>query len=94
MLYITIPLLRPILVIVLLFRLTFTLRAFDTLLLLARGGGPGNNALTVSMYLYERAYVPFNLGMTAAVSYVILGITVLVGAVVFGLTYRSFTSAS
>lgn len=94
MMYITIPLLRPIIVIVLLFRITFTLRAFDTILLLARGGGPGNNALTVSMYLYERAYVPFNLGMTAAVSYVILGMTILAGAIVFALTYKGFSSAS
>lgn len=91
--HITVPLLRPLIVIVLLFRVTFSFRAFDTILLLARGGGPGNNALTISMYLYERAYVPFRLGMTAAVSYVILGVTLIMGIVILVLTRGGRESA-
>ena len=91
--HITVPLLRPLIVIVLLFRVTFSFRAFDTILLLARGGGPGNNALTIAMYLYERAYVPFRLGMTAAVSYVILGVTLIMGIAILVLTRGGRESA-
>ncbi|NLU42127.1 MAG: sugar ABC transporter permease [Firmicutes bacterium] len=85
--YITLPLMKRVIVITLLFRTIFSLRAFDTIFLLARGGGPGQNALTLSMYLYERAYIPFHMGMAATASYIILIITLLITAVILGLTH-------
>lgn len=87
--HITIPLLKPVIMITLLFRTIFSLRAFDTIFLLARGGGPGQNALTISMYLYERAYIPFHLGMASTTSYVILGITLILVSIILFLNRKN-----
>jgi len=86
--YITIPLLRPLLGIVVLFRVIFALRVFDTAFVLAREGGPGQNAMVLGMYLYERTYKTFDLGLASAVSFIILALTLVFGAVFITFIYR------
>ncbi|ADH61412.1 binding-protein-dependent transport systems inner membrane component [Thermoanaerobacter mathranii subsp. mathranii str. A3] len=77
--YITIPMLKPIIVFTTIMSTIGTLQLFDEPMNLSSGGvtassiGPGNSLLTLSVYIYNLAfkYMP-NFGYAAAVSYVIV----------------------
>lgn len=77
--YITIPLLKPIVVFTTIMSTIGTLQLFDEPMNLSGGGvtassiGPGNSLLTLSVYIYNLAfkYMP-NFGYAAAVSYSIV----------------------
>lgn len=86
--YITFPLLRPLIGIVVLFRLIFALRIFDIVFVLAREGGPDHNAMVLGMYLYERTYKTFYLGLGSAVSFIILAFTLILGFTFVIFLYR------
>lgn len=76
--YITLPWLRPLMVIVVLFRTIFVVRTFETVvILLGSSGGPGNSAMVLGIYLFHYAFRFWKLGVGAAISYVILVITIL-----------------
>lgn len=65
---ITLPLLRPLILIVLIFRTIDAFRVFDTIYVLT-GGGPGNSTETLSIYAYKVLFqsLQFGYGSTLAV---------------------------
>jgi lactose/L-arabinose transport system permease protein len=69
---ITIPLLRPTILLTAIMSTNGTLQLFDESYNLTNGG-PGRSSMTVSHYLYDTAFrnAP-NIGYAAAISYVIL----------------------
>lgn len=77
--YITIPMLKPIIVFTTIMSTIGTLQLFDEPMNLSQGGvtasttGPGNSLLTLSVYIYNLAfkYMP-NFGYAATVSYSIV----------------------
>ncbi len=74
--YITLPWLTPLIAIALLFRTIFIIRTFDTIMLLFSSiGGVGNSALVFGNYLYFQTYKIWDLGLSSAISYVILLVT-------------------
>ena len=79
-LYLTLPLLRPTILVVLLWRLIDTFRIFDVVYLLT-AGGPARATETVSIYVYRYGFQSFNLGFASAASYIMilimLGIAVI-----------------
>lgn len=76
--YITLPWLKPLIVIALLFRTIFIIRTFDVIMLLFSSiGGVGNSALVFGNYLYFQTYKIWDLGLSSAISYVILAITAM-----------------
>lgn len=77
--HLTLPMLRPLIAIVVLFQTAFAIRTFDIALVLARSGGPGMNGLVLGTYLYQRGFQMFRLGYTSTVSYIILFITLAIG---------------
>jgi multiple sugar transport system permease protein len=62
---ITLPLLRPVLLVVVLFRLLEALKLFDILFVLTRGG-PGYSTENYTLYLYQQGFAFGRLGYTAA----------------------------
>ena len=74
--YITFPLLKPAILIVLLLRIMDALRLFDQVFILT-GGGPANATETVSLYIYKVAFRFSDLGYAALVSFVLLAVTIL-----------------
>jgi multiple sugar transport system permease protein len=62
---ITLPLLRPVLLVVVLFRSLEALKLFDILFLLTRGG-PGYSTENYTLYLYQQGFAFGRLGYTAA----------------------------
>ncbi|MDA8244114.1 MAG: sugar ABC transporter permease [Elusimicrobia bacterium] len=75
---VTLPLLKPVLVVALLFRTIDTLRIFDVIYVLT-GGGPGGATTSVSLYAY-RYFAGGDFGYGSAVSMILF-------AVSFGLSY-------
>lgn len=78
--YLTIPLLRPIIIVALLIRGLDALKFFDVIFALT-GGAPGNSTETISFYIYKTGYQFFRLGHGAAASFILLI------ALIFILTY-------
>jgi multiple sugar transport system permease protein len=68
---ITVPLMRPILVVALLIRGLDALKAFDLIYTLT-GGSPGTSTETVSFYIYQTGFQFFRLGYGAAASFLLL----------------------
>lgn len=68
---ITIPLMRPIIIIAVLIRGLDVFKVFD-LVYVMTSGGPGNASETVSYYIYLLGFKFFRLGYAAAASYLLL----------------------
>ena len=73
-LHITLPLLKPAILIALLLRTMDLLRVFDQIFILTEGG-PGFATETVSLYIYRTAFRFFDFGYAAAMSFVLLILT-------------------
>lgn len=63
--YITLPLLRPALVVAALFRLIDALKTFDIIFVMTQGG-PGQASETINLYLYSVAFSYFDMGYASA----------------------------
>jgi len=77
--HITLPLLKPAILVALLLRTMDLLRVFDQVFILTEGG-PGFATETISLYIYRTAFRFSNFGYAAAMSFVLLLITNIVSA--------------
>jgi len=77
--HVTLPLLKPAILIALLLRTMDLLRVFDQIFILTEGG-PGFSTETVSLYIYRTAFRFSNFGYAAAMSFVLLVLTNIVSA--------------
>ena len=68
---ITLPLLKPVLFIAVVWRTIDLFRIFDVVFSLT-GGGPYNATETISLYAYRQGFASFNLGFASAVSYLLI----------------------
>jgi len=84
---ITLPLLKTIIWIVLLFQTVFTLRAFDTIWVLT-GGGPGDSTQTLSIMIYRTMFRFWDGGMSSTLSVIILIVTLLISFIFFRYLYK------
>ena len=78
--YVTLPLLKPAILIALLLRTMDLLRVFDQIFILTEGG-PGFATETISLYIYRTAFRFFDFGYAAAMSFVLLAITNVISVV-------------
>ena len=79
-LHVTLPLLKPSILIVLLLRTMDLLRVFDQIFILTEGG-PGFATETISLYIYRTAFRFFDFGYAAAMSFVLLALTNVISAI-------------
>jgi multiple sugar transport system permease protein len=77
--WITLPLLRSILLVALLFRTLDALRAFDLMYVLT-GGGPANTTETLTVYAYRSLFQTLQLGFGSAIGVVIFALVMAVAA--------------
>jgi multiple sugar transport system permease protein len=73
---VTLPLLRPVILLALLLRAMDLVRIFDQIFILTQGG-PGTATETVSLYIYRTAFRFSNFGYAAAMSFVLLAATMV-----------------
>ena len=81
--FITIPLLKPIILFTSIVSTVGTLQLFDEVMNIT-SGGPGNSTMTISMYIYNLSfeYTP-DFGYAATVSYVVLILVVILSFIQF-----------
>lgn len=85
--YLTIPMLRPIIMVVVIFSSYQLLRAFDTVFTLT-SGGPARATETLSYHIYSRLFLGSQVGNSATIAYILLGITLLVVIILYKLFER------
>lgn len=74
---ITLPLLRPVLVLVLVTTVTGAFQVFDTVAVTAKGG-PGNSSRVIQLYIFEQAFGRQHFGYASAISVVLFVLLLLV----------------
>lgn len=85
--HVTLPLLKPAILIVLLLRTMDLLRVFDQIFILTEGG-PGFATEMISLYIYRTAFRFSDFGYAAAMSFVLLALTNVISVVYIGLLQR------
>ena len=75
--HITLPVLRPIIIIAVLIRTMDVFKIFDLVVLLTQGG-PAGASETVSYYNYLTGFKYFNIGYAAAIAYIQLAVIIIV----------------
>lgn len=84
--HITLPLLRPVIMIVLMLRIIDTFRTFDVIWLMTQGGpGGATNLVTVNAYLL--AFQSASFGHASAVSYIALSLSLIFLAILYGVPW-------
>ena len=68
--YITLPLLRPTLLVVLILRTVFSFMVFDEILAITYGG-PGDSTWTAAWYIYSTAFRFYKFGPASAASFIL-----------------------
>ncbi len=71
--YLTIPLLRPLFLVIILFRSYDLIRVYD-IVFAVTGGGPGRLTETISFHIFNRMFNGFQVGYASAVSYVLFAV--------------------
>lgn len=80
--HITLPLIRPAIVIVIIMRSMIALSAFAAIFA-ATGGGPGTASQILNLYAYKTSFVELNFGYGSALAVSLLVITMAVSGVLF-----------
>jgi lactose/L-arabinose transport system permease protein len=81
-LFVTVPLIKPVILFCTITSTIGTLQLFDEPYILT-GGGPSNATITVAQYLYNTGFRYFNFGYAAAISYVIAIIIAILSYIQF-----------
>ena len=82
--HITLPLIRPAVVMVIILRVMTALSAFAAIFA-ATGGGPGSSTEILNLYAYRTSFTELNLGYGSALAVVLLSITLAVSYAMFRL---------
>ncbi len=69
--YITLPLLKPVITIALLIRTIFAFKTYDLIYIMTRGG-PGVRTEIISYFIYKKTFMELDLSRASAISYVLL----------------------
>lgn len=77
--HITLPMMRPVIVVTLLIRMIFAIKTYDLVYIMTRGG-PGVATDFISYFIYRRAFVGLNLGEASAMSGILLVVVLAVTA--------------
>lgn len=80
--HVILPMIRPAVVIVIIFRTMIALRAFAAIFS-ATGGGPGTATEILNLYTYRESFNALNLGYGAALGTALLVITVVISMIFF-----------
>ncbi|MCI9339302.1 MAG: sugar ABC transporter permease [Dorea sp.] len=69
--YVTLPLVKPMVLLALLFRIMDAIRRYDSIMAMT-AGGPGVSTQTLNIYAYYQGFSYFNIGYSSALSMILL----------------------
>lgn len=78
--HITLPLLRPTIIVAALFRIIDTLKTFDTIYVMTMGG-PGRASQTMNLFAFQTAFEYFHIGYASAVSLTLIALVFAVSSI-------------
>lgn len=76
--FITLPLLRPVLLFCVVLSVIGTMQLFAEPFLITNRGGPGGATETLGLFLYRQGFTVLNFGYASAVAYTVAGLAVLI----------------
>ncbi len=86
--HITLPYMRPVIIVTILIRLIFAIKTYDLIYIMTKGG-PGDATDLISYYIYRSAFISLNLGEAAAMSSILLAIIIFLTLPLFKYMNRS-----
>lgn len=84
---ITLPLLKPVILIVLVLRIMDAIRVFDIVYALTEGG-PGEATDVLSMFIYRNSFYLWNIGKASAISFILLYIIMIISVILVNVLSR------
>jgi len=91
--YLTWPLLRPVTNVVLVLGVVYTLKVFDVIMTITRGG-PGNASQTLNTWGYQLSFTRLDFGLGAAAGDILMVVSTLFGLLYLRATRRQMREAS
>lgn len=76
--FITVPLLRPVIVFCVVLSVIGTMQLFTEPFLITNRGGPGGGTETLGLFLYRQGFTSLNFGYASAVAYTMAGVAVVI----------------
>ena len=89
--FVTLPHLRRYIELGVLLGAIYVVNTFDQIYLMT-AGGPGTESANLPYYIYQRAFLGFDVGQAAAMGVVVVIATILVATVALRLIFKSFMS--
>lgn len=83
--FITLPLLRPIIMVCIVLSVIGTMQLFAEPFLITNRGGPGGATETLGLFLYRQGFTVLNFGYASAVAYTIAALAVIISVINFWL---------
>ncbi|WP_309121887.1 sugar ABC transporter permease [Paenibacillus sp.] len=80
--YVTIPLLRPFVLLCSLMSMMAAVRVFDEVYVMTEGG-PANASMVTGVYTYQKAFIDFNFGYAAAIGLIVSLIIMVFSIIMF-----------
>ena len=77
--HVTLPLLLPVVVPVVIFLFVWSMKVFDTIFVLTRGG-PSGNTTTLNYRVFQQAFEQFSFGSASATAYLLSLLTIVTSA--------------
>lgn len=81
---ITLPLLRPAIVMVIIMRTMVALTAFAAIFTVT-GGGPGTATEILNLYAYRKSFIELSIGYGSALAVALLIVTIIISAILFAI---------
>jgi multiple sugar transport system permease protein len=82
--YVTWPLIRPAVIVVMIMRMVTALSAFAAIFA-ATGGGPGSATEILNLYAYRTSFSELNIGYGSSLAMVLMAITLVISYLMFRL---------
>lgn len=80
--HITLPLMRPVIMVALLLRLIFAIKTFDIIFIMTKGG-PGTATDLISYFIYRAAFFGLDIGRASAMSVALLAVVMALTAYLY-----------
>jgi len=86
---ITLPMLSPVILFNVLMNIVSAFQAFNSAYIVSNGsGGPASSTLFYTLYIYQNAFINFDMGYASALGWVLLLVSAVFAAVLFGFSRR------
>jgi len=90
--YVTLPLIKPAVIVATIFRFMDSFKTFDTIYVIT-GGGPGISTSTVTINVYKQTFLMGNFGTGAAATLILFYLSMMAITVIYKVMYRKGESS-